>query len=1408
MKPYSHKTAISLILQLTIILVFCAKASAKLLQPQTTHWVRNISMNDGLSHNYVDDIFRDSMGFMWISTSGSLARYDGHEFVEFHTSSIDRNIKSTHVRKVTEDDFGRLWVASDGGIDLIDLHTLRTINPTDLSGELKDIINLSAGYISTDKSGNIWLRTPEEIVYLGLNLNGDVERVIRIPHKSATIITTTAIKPVFDNDDGVWTSIEGKICHLTVDSEGIHSTEIQTLPEFPKDVYVSDFMEYFGYLWIATDRGLYRYDRSDDSAVEFHSLDEDGPLTQDFVTALALTSEGDFVAGTLNGFNIFNHPDDRFEQVHTSEIGPYHGGMGNNFINCLYANGEDLWIGTEGCGIDLVSPRLVYTEIFRHDNSDPRSLSPNPVNAIFEDGDGTLWVGTVEGGLNRSFSKDSGFEHFTVNTGTLPHNSVSALTADHDGHLWVGTWGGGISVISRRHPENAEMFLTQSTDTGENLYYIGILQYDPINDLVWIGANIGLFIYDMKTHELIKPFEESDKMRGGVASIITPDGKLWTGGSDGLFIINLKRKPGVKDFSYEWLDKKLDNPNLDVREKITAIAQTKDGSIWIGTNGNGIYRRVVDSGKEHYVNYNTTNGLPSNMVHGIAEDFHGNLWIATYHGLSLMTDDGEFMNFGKHNGLETEQFYWNATCHLESGTVLFGSVDGMLAIKGLGGKVSDESFPVVFTSITTHNGKEYLGNKHRMEIPESEKGVEVSFSSLDYVNSGQRRYLYRLSGFENEWKELPTGRHSVSYTNLSPGAYTLEVKYVAIGETAEDAPVSEFRLKVVPYFYKRWWFLLLLLVALIGCVWLIYRWRVRDLTHQRNSLKEAVEERVHRINEQKDLIERNASELSRQNDELKQSNAKISEMAKTMEKMTVDRISFFTNITHEFRTPITLIIGPIDRAKKLSTNPKVIEQLSFVERNSKYLLYLVNQLMDFRKVEAGKLDIMPSKHDFNKFITELTAPFKVFAKERNIELRTLCHLASPVFAYDEDALSKVITNLLGNAVKFTPDNGKITLYASLFRSGKCEQPNTLYICVSDSGCGIREEDIDKVFDHFYQGKSPIKYPLIGSSDSGIGLYLCRRIVEAYGGNIMVKNNHGEGCSFRVILGVPEEHIDSHENVSDENRMRLSSEKNAALSQPETQNGVLTILVVEDNRDMRGYMRSILSERYNVVEACNGEEALQILLSEPIDFIISDLMMPVMDGLELSRQVRGNFAISHIPFLMLTAKTAQESRLEGYKTGVDEYLLKPFDEEILLARIENILENRRRYQQRFKDTLEVEKLGIDEETGDKKFVDRVMEVVRANYQNSYFEVGDFAVALGVSRSLLNKKLTSLLGESPNQFMRTYRLKIAHELIVKNRTTKTMNVSEIAFEVGFNDSKYFTRCFTKQYGISPSSLLKNV
>lgn len=694
-----------------------------------------------------------------------------------------------------------------------------------------------------------------------------------------------------------------------------------------------------------------------------------------------------------------------------------------------------------------------------------------------------------------------------------------------------------------------------------------------------------------------------------------------------------------------------------------------------------------------------------------------------------------------------------------------------------------------------------------IKLHEKEKSFSLEFSALNFEPDNTATYSYRLLGFEDKWIQAPGNRRFASYTNLRPGSYTLQVKYTPDGGDGTEN-MAELKITILPYFYKTTWFILLLVVLALLATWQTYQWRIRNFKRQRELLHRTVEERTYQLEQQKQLLENQTEELSRQNRMLTLQNEKItrqkvqlSRMARKVQELTLDKIAFFTNITHEFRTPITLIIGPIERALKLSYNPQVIEQLNFVERNSKYLLSLVNQLMDFRKIESGKLNIVATKGDFVSFIHSLLTPFEVFAGERNISIKHYFHMKSSEIFFDEEAMHKVITNLLSNAIKFTPDGGSISIYIATLPA-KDDKEEKLYLCVSDTGTGIQEPDTEQIFNRFYQSKKQAKYPVYGQTGTGIGLYLCKRIVKMHDGEICVRNNHTIGCSFRILLPLPKEENISDQLIVDNNIPPAATTEKNELPKERL---ALTILVVEDNADMRGYIRSILRDYYNVLEATNGAEALDVLNNQSVDFIISDLMMPVMDGIELSRRVKEAFAISHIPFLMLTAKTSPETRLESYRTGVDEYLLKPFDETLLLTRIENILDNRRRYQRKFKTNMDVEALNIEEESGDKKFINQVMEAIKEHYKNPYFEVSDFSEAVGVSKSLLNKKLQSLIGQSAGQFIRNYRLNTARELLLKNRETKQMNIAEIAYEVGFNDPKYFARCFSKQFNTTPSALL---
>ena len=1383
--------------------------------------VSYITMDDGLPHNFIDDIYKDTRGFLWISTAGGgLSRYDGYEFIHFNPNTSHCKLKSNFILNVHEDTFQRLWIVSEGGTDIIDLLTLQPIIPNDPKGLLTTLLNQPAYTIMRDSQNSIWLQCGNALHRITFNIKGDVESLstLTLPQLNEPDLVLKDI----DEDGKIWTAINGTIYKIIPNNQGgLEESHISEKLTFLPDTYLKDMLAKENEVWIATHAGLYRYNKNSNAIKIYENIPNDPhSISQNYLTSLAITNDKQLIAGTLRGANIYNPITDSFEHLAHNSTG--NSLLNSNFINCIKVDGKHIWIGTESGGINKLAPKRLSIHNYIHDKEIPSSLSDNPVNAIYEDKEKNLWVGTVEGGLNLKRQGTEQFLHYRWERGEISHNSVSSLASDNQGRLWVGTWGGGINIMNPKALNRPLQVIYTHPETGFPLFFIAVLVYDPINNGMWVGANRGLFFYDMATQKFISPFANhmAENVRGCLGALIDKEDKLWIGSTEGVYIIDLHSRSAKSEkgeFQYRHLNYKLDNPQSKLIEKISCFCETTDGTLWLGSNGYGIYKRVVDGqGKEKFISYNTTQDLINNNVRSMQEGIDGNIWIGTNNGLSCYhPTENRFTNYTKQDGLPDTQFYWNASCHSSDGTLYFGTVAGLTAIESNFPPSIIQPANVRFTKLRIGNqdilpGNIYLSQDiavtQEIKFHEKEKSFSLEFSALNFEPDNTATYSYRLLGFEDKWVQVPGNRRFASYTNLRPGTYTLQVKYTPDGEDGAES-ITQLKIIIQPYFYKTTWFILLLIGFALLITWQIYQWRIRNFKQQRELLHRTVEERTYQLEQQKQLLENQTEELSRQNNTLKQQNEKItrqkaqlSRMARKVQELTLDKIAFFTNITHEFRTPITLIIGHIESALKLSYNPQVIEQLNFVERNSKYLLSLVNQLMDFRKVESGKLNIVKTKGNFLNFINSLLTPFEVFAGERNIAIKHFFHMKDPEIRYDEEAMHKVITNLLSNAIKFTPDNGEISVYIATLPTK--ESKEVLYLCVSDSGTGIPEQDIEQIFNRFYQSKKQVKYPVYGQTGTGIGLYLCKRIVLMHDGDISVRNNPGSGCSFRILLPLPKEDI--NDQLIIENNIPPTTPATADDELPK-EKVALNILVVEDNADMRGYIRSILRDYYNVLEACNGAEAIEILNRQSIDFIVSDLMMPVMDGIELSRRVKETFANSHIPFLMLTAKTSPEARLESYRTGVDEYLLKPFDETLLLTRIENILENRRRYQRQFRANMDVEVLNIEEESGDKKFINQVMEVVKEHYKNPYFEVSDFSEAVGVSKSLLNKKLQNLIGQSAGQFIRNYRLNTARELILKNRETKQMNIAEIAYEVGFNDPKYFARCFSKQFNMKPSDLM---
>lgn len=651
--------------------------------------------------------------------------------------------------------------------------------------------------------------------------------------------------------------------------------------------------------------------------------------------------------------------------------------------------------------------------------------------------------------------------------------------------------------------------------------------------------------------------------------------------------------------------------------------------------------------------------------------------------------------------------------------------------------------------------------------------LELALTSQGYGYGSSVRIRYKSEEAE-KWTELLSENPVITFPSLASGAYKLEIQSMD-GEGKWSERILQLDIQVRPYFYKSWWFLLLLLMSVVCLSILFYRYKVRRLRHRQVLLEQLVAQRTH---------------------ELEVQNHSLEVMAHHVEDMAEEKIRFFTHLTHEFRTPVTLIHGPIQQALALTSDKEVKEQLHIAERNVQDLLSLVNELMDFRKLDTEKVKLNIRPFDLISMIDDLLLPFISFVKHRHITLQACYHLKGLSVNADPTYLHRVLTNLLANAVKFTPDGGHIRLYAARLVDNKGKVQ--LYLSVSDTGCGIPEKYLPQIFDSFFQAQNKVTYPVFGQTGTGIGLNVCKRIVALHGGVISAKNNRAGGTSFRVLLPMkemPTEELSAVNGMSEEDNSVVTEDNSLQKA---------TLLVVDDNHDMRRYIRSLLKNEYKLLEAENGVEAMKIIEKHQVDLIVSDLLMPEMDGLELSKRVKENLATSHIPFLILTAVHSEENEKKCYSIGVDEYLCKPFDADIFKYRIRNILTLRRGYQERLSQPAvlsDISELGLIEESRDKIFMDRAMELMKLHYAEAEYGLDAFVRDMGYSKTLVNQKMQSLAGMPIGQFMKNFRLDMGRQLLEQGKGDA--NVSEVAYAVGFNDPKYFTKCFKQRFGCLPSS-----
>ena len=793
--------------------------------------VARLDLTAGLPHNHVNHIFSDSQGFVWISTyGGGAVRYDGYTFKRLLASGLLAS--SNSCKGFAEDRHQRLWVAFDEGTAVVDMRTMACI---DLGSRLMQ----PAVKVYCDTKGAMWHVTRDSVFRYTFDDVGRVAHVSRCHYRGNTPDVTISD---IEHNGTVWINIDGGLYRLSQSGGTLVRGDIAPTFVQLQGLYVTDLLKRGNAVWIATNLGLYAYDQYASTLTAYRHTADTHSLSHDYATALAVTPNGRLLVGTLRGVNILDEQHGTFEQWTTATtVKP----MPSDFVHCLMVRDGQIWIGTETAGIVKLSPQPLMLRNFMHQPSRTGSLSPNSVNAMYAEPNGTLWVGTVEGGLNKldatNNTEDGVFEHWSLYDLGLKHNTVSVLEPDAHERLWIGSWGGGLNYISTTGRDKVH-HIEMPPDMVDMTNYIGALAYDKYNDALWIGSNDGIFYYDLNTGTIADPFKENRLIRGCIGSLVDREGRLWMGCLSGVCVVDLK---STMPFKYRRMRNKLDHPESPVIDKICCFCETKDGTLWLGSNGYGLYKRVIekkgDKTTERFELLTTDDGLANNAVKGIVEDEQGRLWITTDNGLSVYDPRTRtFNNYGELDGLLSQRFYWNSAVHGANGAIWLGTIAGLTEMRGENADARYEP-RLRFTRLMVDNQEVSAAHSEMLDadisqatcirLHESNKSMAIDFSTLTYAGETQGQYSYRLRGFEDEWTPLKPGEHSVRYTSLQPGSYIFEVQYT-MGE-GDNPQTASIQVEVSPYFWKSWWFMLLIIVLLSALfVWYYHRrmelWRQRE----------------------------------------------------------------------------------------------------------------------------------------------------------------------------------------------------------------------------------------------------------------------------------------------------------------------------------------------------------------------------------------------------------------------------------------------------------------------------------------------------------------------------------------------------------------------------------------------------
>lgn len=1330
-----------------------------------------LNIYTGLSHNHVTAVLKDADGFMWFGTMAGLNRYDGYACKVFRKRYNDStSLRDNNISALYEAPGGKIFVKTAGGPCIYD--PAREQFDDDMDAFLKGLA-LPVGNISSitkGREGRCWIVYENGELYFykeGKNVAPERGRFGSGDGEKVASVTET-------RDGKLWVVLQNGMLRLYAIKTGKLLLQSAALKETnPGTHFYHVFEDRDGDLWLwATNSGALLFQPGSNKITPFNERSAVGKLNTDLVTQIVEDENGMiWVATDHGGVNLISKKEGfRITYLLNDPKDPR--SLSQNSITAMYKDDRGgIWLGTYKQGVSYLNSGITLFPLFRRQES-RNSLPYDDVNRFVEDKDGNIWIGTNGGGLIFFDRKRNAFKqylHDPANGNSLNNNVVVSLIMDHKGVLWVGTFFGGLSSFDGKkftHYRHREGDTTSLSN--DNVWEL----FEDRAHNLWVGTlGGGVDLLDRESGKFTHVDYETDEalaIPSEYVSSIRQDkaGNIWIGTTGGIIVLKNDQSVAATYRREAKQENGLSNNN------ITCILEDRAGNTWVGTR-EGL--NILTPKSNTFRVLTTANGLPDNMILDVLEDNAGTIWVSTPNGLcNLLREknsagqDFTAVNYDESNNLQNREFNENAALKTARGELIFGGPSGFNIIDSVKIRKQERRPDIVLTGFQllgrnvspgeNVDGRVLLPNAlshlENIALKYKENVFSIEFTSLDFRQGAIDKYAYKMEGFNADWIYVSGDQRRATYTNLSPGSYFFKVK--VLNRDGAWSPEKSLTINILPPFWRTTVAYIIYLLIAAGLFWLARR---------------IILERIHMRYE----VQQKRREAIR---------AQAVEQLKT---------KFFTNVSHEFRTPLSLIISPLDKIIRQTTNEEQKKQLSLVQRNAKRLLSLVNQLLDFRKMEVQEIKLHPAIGDIIAFSKDISDSFLDIAEKKNMGFSFQSNIDHLEIYFDKDKIEKILFNLLSNAFKYTNENGRVNLALTYHPPAGEAAEGTLTIEVKDTGIGIPADKQEKIFERFFQTDVP---ETMVNQGTGIGLAITKEFVKLHQGVITVKSAPDKGTTFSVLI--PAKKInDSTIKTSSVSVLEEDAEK--ILSEETPRNGrKKMVLVVEDNEDIRFYLKENLKESYEVVEAFNGKEGLEKARSLMPDLVVSDVMMPQMDGIEMASKLKSETVTAHIPIILLTAMGSEEKQLEGLKVGVNDYVTKPFTFEILASRIRNLIAQQKLLQKRFQKQLEVDPGEVTITPVDEKFLRQALELVEKNMDNADFSVEDFSHDMFMNRVTLYRKILSLTGKTPIEFIRSIRMKRAAQLLLKSG----MSVSEVAYEVGFNNPKHFAKAFKEEFKVIPS------